>query len=87
MSHPLQLEALQRQRDQLKARLVEMGDMRPGSLVERFRTGSYQSAHTMIGGMGPIRTAALRSSRKSPSCFLVAFAVRHQAQHFQFSGS
>lgn len=37
MSHPSQLEVLQVQRDQLKARLGEIRDMRPGSLVERFR--------------------------------------------------
>ncbi|HUI56749.1 MAG TPA: DUF6788 family protein [Bryobacteraceae bacterium] len=37
MSHPSQLEVLQAQRVQLKARLVALGDMRPGSLVERFR--------------------------------------------------
>jgi hypothetical protein len=37
MSHPSQIEVLQIKRDQLKARLVEIGDMRPGSLVERFR--------------------------------------------------
>ena len=45
MSHPSQLELLQIQRDQLKARLVEIGDMRPGSLVERFRKCGKPSCH------------------------------------------
>ncbi len=35
MSRPSQLEVLQIKRAPLKARLVEIGDMCPGSLVER----------------------------------------------------
>jgi hypothetical protein len=45
MSHPSQLEVLQVKRDQLKARLVEIGDMRPGSLVERFRRCGKPTCH------------------------------------------
>ena len=45
MSHPSQLEVLQLKRDQLKARLVEIGDMRPGSLVERFRKCGKPTCH------------------------------------------
>ena len=45
MSHPSQLEILQIKRDQLKARLVEIGDMRPGSLVERFRKCGKPTCH------------------------------------------
>jgi hypothetical protein len=37
MLNPSRLEVLQAKREQLKARLVELGDLRPGSLVERFR--------------------------------------------------
>lgn len=33
----LLLEALQLKRDQIKAQLAQIGDMRPGSLVERYR--------------------------------------------------
>ena len=45
MSHPSQLEVLQVKREQLKARLVEIGDMRPGSLVERFRKCGKPTCH------------------------------------------
>ncbi len=45
MSHPSQLEVLQGKREQLKARLVEIGDMRPGSLVERFRKCGKPACH------------------------------------------
>ena len=45
MSHPSQLEVLQVKRDQLKARLAAMGDMRPGSLVERFRKCGKPTCH------------------------------------------
>lgn len=45
MSQLLQIEVLQVKRDQLKARLVEMGDMRPGSLVERFRKCGKPACH------------------------------------------
>jgi hypothetical protein len=45
MSHSSRLEVLQIKRDQLKARLVEIGDMRPGSLVERFRKCGKPTCH------------------------------------------
>ena len=45
MSHPSQLEVLQVKREQLKARLAEIGDMRPGSLVERFRKCGKPTCH------------------------------------------
>lgn len=45
MSHPSQLEVLQAKREQLKARLAEIGDMRPGSLVERFRKCGKPTCH------------------------------------------
>jgi len=50
MSHPSQIEALQVKRDPLKARLVEIGDMRPGSLVERFRKCGKPTCHCAEGG-------------------------------------
>jgi hypothetical protein len=56
MSHPPQLEVLQVKRDQLKARLVEIGDMRPGSLVERFRKCGKPTCHCAdkhASGHGP----------------------------------
>ena len=45
MSPSPQLEVLLLKRDQLKARLVEIGDMRPGSLVERFRKCGKPACH------------------------------------------
>lgn len=45
MPHPSQLDVLQSKRDQLKVRLAEMGDMRPGSLVERFRKCGRPTCH------------------------------------------
>jgi hypothetical protein len=39
------LEALQRQRDQLKSQLSQIGEMRPGSLVGRFRKCGKPSCH------------------------------------------
>jgi hypothetical protein len=56
MSHPSQLEVLQAKREQLKARLVEIGDMRPGSLVERFRKCGKPTCHCAekeAAGHGP----------------------------------
>jgi hypothetical protein len=50
MSQLLQIEVLQVKRDQLKARLVEIGDMRPGSLVERFRKCGKPACHCAEGG-------------------------------------
>jgi hypothetical protein len=45
MSHASRLDILQIKRDQLKARLVEIGEMRPGSLVERFRKCGKPACH------------------------------------------
>ena len=45
MSHPSQIEVLQVKRDQLKARLDDIGNMRPGSLVERFRKCGKPTCH------------------------------------------
>ena len=39
------LEALRLQRDQLKATLAQIGDMRPGSLVPRFRKCGKPNCH------------------------------------------
>jgi hypothetical protein len=41
----LSLEALQLKRDQIKAQLAQVGDMRPGSLVERYRRCGKSSCH------------------------------------------
>ncbi len=44
MPHP-DLDTLLQQRDQLKSRLAAVGDMRPGSLVPRFRKCGKPSCH------------------------------------------
>jgi hypothetical protein len=43
-THP-DLEALLQQRDELKAALASVGDLRPGSLVPRFRQCGKPSCH------------------------------------------
>lgn len=45
MSTTSDLDALQRQRDQLKSQLSQIGEMRPGSLVARFRKCGKPSCH------------------------------------------
>ena len=45
MSSPSDLNALLLQRDQLKSELSAVGDMRPGSLVARFRKCGKSSCH------------------------------------------
>jgi len=42
---PSDLDALQRQREQLKSQLSQIGEMRPGSLVARFRRCGKPSCH------------------------------------------
>lgn len=41
----LSLEALQLKRDQVKTQLAQIGDMRPGSLVERYRRCGKPTCH------------------------------------------
>lgn len=45
MSTPSGLTALKLQRDQLKSQLSQVGEMRPGSLVARFRKCGKPSCH------------------------------------------
>ena len=56
MSHSSRLEVLEIKRDQLKAGLAEIGDMRPGSLVGPFRKCGKPACHCMekdAPGHGP----------------------------------
>lgn len=56
MSLAERVEQLRRQRDELKARVSEVGDLRPGSLVERYRRCGKAGCHCAgIGesGHGP----------------------------------
>ena len=45
------VEQLRRQRDALKARMAEVGDLRPGSLVERYRRCGKAACHCAGKGM------------------------------------
>jgi hypothetical protein len=50
------VEQLRRQRDELKARMAEVGDLRPGSLVERYRRCGKAGCHCAgkrAAGHGP----------------------------------
>ena len=55
-SRPERVEQLRRQRDELKARMAEVGDLRPGSLVERYRRCGKATCHCAgkaAAGHGP----------------------------------
>jgi hypothetical protein len=44
------LELLLRQRDSIRAELAQVGDLRPGSLVERYRKCGKPSCHCAVKG-------------------------------------
>jgi hypothetical protein len=50
MPTSLDLNALRLQRDQLKSELAQVGDMRPGSLVPRYRACGKPTCHCAIKG-------------------------------------
>ena len=84
MSHSSRLEVLQIKRDQLKTRLVEMGDMRPGSLVERFRKCGKQACHCAekdAPGHGPCYSLTHAVKGKTVTCIIPkGVAVEHTRQ-------
>jgi hypothetical protein len=45
MAGPLNVESLIRRRDEIKAELAQLGDMRPGSLTPRFRKCGKPNCH------------------------------------------
>lgn len=45
MAGPLSVESLIRRRDEIKAELAQLGDMRPGSLTPRFRKCGKPNCH------------------------------------------
>jgi hypothetical protein len=67
MTRPSQLELLQVKREQLKARLAEIGDLRPGSLVERFRRCGKLSCH-----------CAQKDAPGHGPCYSLTHAVSHK---------
>lgn len=65
----LPLPALLLQRDQIKAQLAQIGDMRPGSLVERYRRCGKPSCH-----------CARKGARGHGPCYSLTRAVRGKTQ-------
>lgn len=61
----LPLPALLLQRDQIKAQLAQIGDMRPGSLVERYRRCGKPSCH-----------CAQKGARGHGPCYSLTHPVR-----------
>lgn len=49
-THPDKLHVLARRRDELRARLAQVGDMRPGSLTERYRRCGKAGCHCASKG-------------------------------------
>ncbi len=85
------VEQLRRQRDELKARVAEVGDLRPGSLVERYRRCGKAACHCAGKGMaghGPSWSLTREVGGKTVTRVIPAGAVaqtREQiAEHRRF---
>jgi hypothetical protein len=77
------LEALLRQRDQLKVDLTSVGDMRPGSLVPRFRKCGKPSCHCAKkddAGHGPSYSLTHAVSGKTVTHVIPAGAAVERAR-------
>jgi hypothetical protein len=85
------VEQLRRQRDELKARMAEVDDLRPGSLVERYRRCGKAACHCAGKGMaghGPSWSLTREVGGKTVTRVIPAGAVaqtREQlAEHRRF---
>ena len=85
------VEQLRKQRDELKARLAEVGDLRPGSLVERYRRCGKAGCHCAgkaAAGHGPSWSLTREVGGKTVTRVIPAGAVaqtREQiAEHRRF---
>ena len=85
------LEQLRRQREELKARMAEVADLRPGSLVERYRRcgkGGCHCAGKGAAGHGPSWSLTREVGGKTVTRVIPAGAVaqtREQiAEHRRF---
>jgi len=85
------VEQLRRQRDELKARMAEVGDLRPGSLVERYRRCGKAGCHCAgkgAAGHGPSWSLTREVGGKTVTRVIPAGAVaqtREQiAEHRRF---
>lgn len=85
------VEQVRRQRDELKARIAEVGDLRPGSLVERYRRCGKAGCHCAgkgEAGHGPSWSLTRAVAGKTVTRIIPAGAVaqtREQiAEHRRF---
>mgnify|MGYP003543740123 CR=1 FL=1 len=72
------VEVLRRRRDELKARLVQVGDLRPGSLVERYRRCGKAGCHCAgkaAAGHGPSWSVTREVGGKTVTRIIPAGAV------------
>lgn len=78
------VEGLQKQRDELKARLGEISDMRPGSLVERYRRCGKTACHCArpdSRGHGPSWSLTRAVEGKTVTRIVPAGAVEETREH------
>ena len=72
------IEQLRNRRDEVRARLAEVGDLRPGSLVERYRRCGKPNCHCAgeaAQGHGPTWSLTREVSGKTVTTIIPAVAV------------
>lgn len=72
------IEQLRNRRDEVRARLAEVGDLRPGSLVERYRRCGKPNCHCAgeaAEGHGPTWSLTREVSGKTVTTIIPAVAV------------
>lgn len=82
-STPGRTHQLCARRDQLKAQLAEVGDLRPGSLVERYRRCGKPNCHCAAKGAdghGPSWSLTREVAGKTVTTVIPAAAVAHTRQ-------
>ena len=82
-STPGRTQQLRARRDQLKAQLAEVGDLRPGSLVERYRRCGKPNCHCAgkgADGHGPSWSLTREVAGKTVTTVIPAAAVAHTRQ-------
>ena len=83
MSTSFGLTALQRQRDELKSQLSQIGEMRPGSLVARFRKCGKPTCHCAkkgAKGHGPSHSLTWPVAGKTVTRIIPAGAAVEQTR-------
>lgn len=82
-STPSRTQQLRARRDQLKAQLAEVGDLRPGSLVERYRRCGKPNCHCAgkgADGHGPSWSLTREVAGKTVTTVIPAAAVEQTRQ-------